>query len=127
MAFIIAGLLASFVAWVINRHVFSNVGQKGVVFFGPTVEEILKTGLAVIFNTSIILTHVIFGLIEAVVDYKNTKKSIGAVVSFISHVFLGIITYSLFILSGSIYVALLIAVIVHISWNKFVMSIVAAK
>lgn len=30
MVFFIAGLLASFIAWVINRHIFSKVGQKGV-------------------------------------------------------------------------------------------------
>ena len=127
MNFIIAGLLASFVAWLLNRYVFLKVGQKGVIFLGPTTEEILKTGLAVIFNTSIILTHIVFGLIEAVVDYKNTKKSSGAIVSLVSHVFLGIITYGLFISLGSIYIALLIAVIVHISWNKFVMGIVDTK
>jgi len=127
MAFIIAGLLASLAAWMLNRYVFSKTGRKGVIFFGPVAEELLKTGLALIFNTSIILTHIIFGLVEAIVDYKNTQKSLGAMVSLASHAFLGIITYVLFILSGSIYIALLIAIIVHVAWNKFVMDTVAVE
>jgi len=127
MAFIIAGLFASLMAWILNRYVFVNIGQKGVVFFGPMTEEFLKTSLALIFSTSIIFTHITFGLVEAIVDYKNTRKSSGAMVSLASHAFLGIITYVLFILLGSIYIALLIAIIVHMTWNKFVMDIVAVK
>ncbi|WP_028306555.1 hypothetical protein [Desulfitibacter alkalitolerans] len=127
MAFIIAGLMASLMAWVFDRYIFSKEGLKGVVFFGPFAEELFKTGLALIFNTSIILTHIVFGFAEAVMDYKNTKKSLGAMVSLVSHTILGIITYGLFILLGSIYIALLIAAIVHISWNKFVMDIVLQK
>jgi len=127
MLFISAGIFASIMAWILNRYVFSREGLKGVVFFGPFTEELLKTGMALIFSTSIILTHLVFGLAEAIIDYKNTQKSLGAIVSFVSHGFLGIITYGSFILLGNIYIALLIAVIVHVSWNKFVMSIVAAK
>ncbi|MBS3970359.1 MAG: hypothetical protein KGZ94_09615 [Clostridia bacterium] len=127
MAFIIAGLLASFMAWVFDRYIFSKEGLKGVVFLGPFAEELFKTGLALIFSTSIILTHIVFGLAEAIMDYKNTQKSLGAIVSLASHALLGIITYGLFILLGSIYIALLIAVIGHVSWNKFVMGIVLQK
>lgn len=127
MAFIIAGLLASFMAWAFDRYIFSKEGLKGVVFWGPFTEELFKTGLALIFSASIIFTHIVFGFTEAVMDYRNSQKPLGAIVSLVSHSILGIITYGLFILLDSIYIALLIAVIAHIFWNKLIMTIVLQK
>ena len=127
MDFILTGLFASFMALCINKFILSKEGLKGVVFFGPFTEELFKTGVAVFFNVSIILTHIVFGFIEAIIDYRNTRKYIVAVVSLASHTILGIITYGLYIWLNSLFMALIIAVILHISWNRLVINIVAQK
>ncbi|KUO50727.1 MAG: hypothetical protein APF76_15635 [Desulfitibacter sp. BRH_c19] len=127
MDFILTGLFASFMAWVVNKLILSKEGLKGVVFFGPFTEELFKTGMALFFNTSIILTHIVFGFVEALIDYRNTNNSTVAIVSLASHTILGIITYGSYILIGNIFIAFLIAVIIHILWNRLVINIVVQK
>ena len=127
MDFILTGIFASFMAWLVNKFILSKEGLKGVIFFGPFTEELFKTGMAVLFNASIFLTHIVFGFIEAFIDYRNTNNSMVALVSLASHTILGIITYGFYILLNNIPIAFLIAVIVHISWNRLVINIVAQK
>ncbi len=125
--FLITGSLASLIAWVLNRYLFLRVGEKSIILLTPIVEELLKSGLAITFGASLILTHILFGVIEAFLDYTNTGKITTACISLIWHAFLGAVTYLFFTLWGNIFIAIFIAMLIHFIWNKFVIVLANSK
>jgi hypothetical protein len=124
---IFTGIFAGVLAIFFNKYVLTKGNYYKIVYWGPLVEELLKTILAILFGASIALSHAVFGIVEAVLDYKNTKDKITSMVSFISHTFLGTVTKILYDNTGFLLPAILTAYLIHLIWNKLVMIIINTK
>ncbi|SHM21311.1 hypothetical protein SAMN05660826_00516 [Caldanaerovirga acetigignens] len=120
---IVAGIFSAFFAMAINTK-FAKYSKRSAVTFGaPVVEEILKTS-AVIFGGSVFLSHLTFGMIEAICDVakKGGKKALVAGISAVlSHAILGLVTVFVWDVFKSLYVGIFVACILHIGWNSLVM------
>jgi hypothetical protein len=114
-----AGLFAAGVAWLINRVAVKYFGESAVIWLIPWLEELVKTGVAVLSGTSIILTHGVFGLLEAVHDYVASPRwGIPAgLLSIISHWFYGLVTFTVYQSTSLWPVSVLSAAFLHVGWN----------
>lgn len=118
---IISGLAAAGIAWLINGWAMTRYRQRAVVFIGPVVEELLKTGLALQFGAPILLSHLVFGLAEAgweVVNYRRGPAA--ALFAISSHGIYGWITATL--VAVSVPLALLLSSALHMGWNYWVLQ-----
>jgi len=129
MAFIIAGILAAAISWVVNRAVLNMIGARVIIVSAPFVEEAAKSGLALATGSSIVLTHVVFGLIEGVYDaWDSGYRGISAgLVSLAGHTFYGYITYKIWQHYIGFGLALAGGYIVHLLWNLSVMKFLVQK
>ncbi|WP_027339791.1 hypothetical protein [Halonatronum saccharophilum] len=118
MSLIFPGILASFLAFIINRYLVFNFGNKVIVYLIPLLEEVLKSGLYYIFGSSLILTHLIFGIIEGIFDYLDSR--VAALTAVISHLLFGYITIYIWDLVGNLLVGVLVTILVHTIWNYLV-------
>ncbi|MDW7674885.1 MAG: hypothetical protein SCK28_10140 [Bacillota bacterium] len=128
MFILIAGGLAAGAAFLINRWVFEAMGDRSIYLFTPIVEEFLKTGLALLLATPIILTHLVFGLIEGAYDLITApKKQISAaIISVISHLFFGSATVAL-ANNFNIFIAVFVSILLHASWNGLVVKLASRR
>ena len=89
----------------------------------PVGEEILKTSLALIFKTSIIFTHLVFGILEAIWDIKkNTRGLKPGLMALVTHSIFGLITWYGFKITGYVSPGLMAAILLHIAWNSFIIK-----
>ncbi|OCL25751.1 hypothetical protein U472_15635 [Orenia metallireducens] len=117
MNFVFTGLLASFLAFIINRYLVSIIGNQAIIYIIPIIEEILKTTLFYIFGGNLILVHLIFGIIEGIFDYLNNK--VAALLAVLSHLLFAYITLTIWNLSN-IVLAILTASLIHMAWNYLI-------
>lgn len=87
-----------------------------IVTLSPALEETLKTLSAYYFAADILVTHLVFGLIEAVYDWVQTRGRMAALLSVIGHGLFGGVTVFTAQLAG-IYVGLAAGIVVHLIWN----------
>lgn len=117
------GIVSALIAYVFNRILIKWQKENSIVFIIPLVEEVSKTIIAILIGGSIIGVHVIFGIIEAIYDLLHTKNKnaapIAAILSIISHSIFGIISYYIYLWTGWLVLAIIIATIIHSTWNYF--------
>ena len=125
MDFLGAGLLAAGMVWVINRRILQSDEPWNIMFIIPAVEEVAKTGLAILFNGPILLTHGVFGTVEAVIDvFATRRKGIAAgMVSYLGHFLFGFLTILGQGYLGSIWAGLGLAYLAHAYWNVLVVKV----
>lgn len=128
MAYIIACLMAAF-SFIGNRFLLKHLGARVIVSSAPALEEAAKTLLAYLLAADILLTHIIFGIIEAGYDYQTSRshKLGAAVASIAGHTFFGSITVYILQTSGSVALGLLSAYAVHLGWNVVAILINARR
>jgi len=117
MNFIFTGLLASCLAFIINRYLVSRIGNQAIVYIIPILEESLKTFSCYIFGADLILVHLIFGIVEGTFDYLNNR--IAALLAVFSHLLFAYITLIIWSLSN-IVLAILITSLIHMTWNYLI-------
>lgn len=124
MVFIWAGLLAAILAYIINRLGIRLTGVEGIIFFVPLVEEMAKTFSAYYLGTSILLTHLVFGLVEAVYDLVTSPKQglTAGLVSVLGHSLFGGATSLAYFYSNNILIGLIAGLIIHVLWNGVVIK-----
>lgn len=124
-----AGAAAAAFAWVVNRLALKLFGAMVIVCIVPFVEEVAKTGLAVLFKASIILTHGIFGLVEAIYDLVYSQKTgfIAGLASIVGHLLYGLAAAWAYWESGQIAAALMAGYLLHMLWNFIVMRFLVKK
>lgn len=124
MVFIGAGLLAAILAYIVNRLGIRLTGMAGIIFFVPLVEEMAKTFSAYYLGASIILTHLVFGLVEAVYDLATSpKKGLTAgIVSVLGHSLFGGATSLAYFYSDNILIGLIAGLTIHVLWNGVVIK-----
>lgn len=117
-----AALLATAGAFVINRWGINRFGFVGAVWIGPAIEELGKTGIALLLGAMVLPVHVCFGLSEGIFDLRGgTRQSrAAAVASVVGHGAFGGITiwgHEIFASWGG---GILLAVMAHMFWNSYV-------
>ncbi|MCG0277888.1 MAG: hypothetical protein L5656_05095 [Thermanaeromonas sp.] len=114
---LLAGALASVLAWIINRQFLAR-WKLNISLWGPLGEELLKTGLAFLLGGSLALTHFTFGLVEGCWEWGRGRRGAawGAVAS---HTFFGLCSFFAWRATNSFFWAWGAAAAVHIGWNSF--------
>jgi len=114
--FVLAGLMSA----VLARWLLGLVGQASsmfmIVLVAPALEEVVKTGLALLLGTDVFLTHMIFGCVELVTDSLNDLNIWPGLVALVLHGMLGMATVW-FLASGGVLAAVALAVLLHGLWN----------
>lgn len=125
---ILAGLLAAVASWLANGQIADRFGPRGIVYLVPAVEELSKTLLALAFNSSVFLSHAVFGTVEAVYDTLVTRKTgvWAGLASYLGHMAFGLITLGLYRLSGYALIGLTGGYLAHLTWNWLVLKPVPA-
>ncbi|SCX78625.1 hypothetical protein [Alkaliphilus peptidifermentans] len=121
--FLISGIFSAINAYLWNKWILKQLGNKGLVLLVPFIEEVSKTLIALMLRASILGAHCVFGVIEGIYDIKTSSKSIGklaALASIVSHSFFGWVTYAVYSKTGFISVSILIAWVLHSSWNWYI-------
>jgi len=123
----LAGLTAAAVAWLINRYLVSRGGDKAVIWLVPPLEEVLKTGSALLLGATVPLAHGVFGLLEAIHDYLASPRwGLWAGLSSIAtHYFLGLCTVLFYSLFSSWLWAIIAASLLHIFWNLIMVGVIS--
>lgn len=117
---ITAGVLSAGSAWAINGFILQNFSQKtAATRIIPCLEELLKTASAVMFSVSILNVHVIFGILEGIIDWRNGTNGKASLLSLITHSILGLITSKMAVFFG-IFGAIAMASLVHMGWNQYI-------
>ncbi|KAB3531847.1 hypothetical protein [Alkaliphilus serpentinus] len=120
---IITGIISAIHAYLWNKIFLKKIGNKGLITVVPLIEEISKSLAAVLFSTSLLGTHFIFGIIEGGYDIITSSKKIGkmaALASVISHSIFGLITWQVYFRIGRILPAIIIACLFHSGWNWYI-------
>ncbi len=119
MNIILAGLVAALFSYLGNKLALKSFGKAVVIAFVPLIEEVAKTMTAVFIGAPIILTHGVFGLVEAAYDYRSqSSPSIGpSLLSFLGHVSFGIVTYLFYLATGVLGYGLIAGILSHTFWN----------
>lgn len=117
--FLLAGLLAAGICWYLNGLMVDKFERWWVIIFGPGVEEILKTGLAIILSANILLTHAVFGVVEAVRDVSSGQTSgiVAGIASLVGHCFFGYLAFWGYVRFQSFTYAIFIPLTAHLLWN----------
>jgi hypothetical protein len=113
-----AGLLAAAAAFAINRFIYSV--WKDTVLLGPVplVEEVAKTMTALLLGTSVLYTHLVFGLTEAVLDWRTARSGLMAAVSaLVAHGVFGIVTVTVIRQTQITGAGIVAAFLTHALWN----------
>ncbi|AZR74568.1 hypothetical protein BBF96_14930 [Anoxybacter fermentans] len=121
--YLLAGLIAAVAAYLINRELVQRFGVEIIVYITPILEEILKTGLAVFFHTTILPVHIIFGIIEGIYDLKTSKLGVSAgVLSLVWHTVFGLVTILLRSVMGNLVWGLIGAILLHYLGNSIIIK-----
>lgn len=129
MNFLATGMLAALLAFLINRLGVRRLGMEGIIFFVPLSEELSKTLLAYFLASSIFLTHLVFGIIEACYDLSTSpKKGLAAgAVSIIGHSLFGGGTTLVYFYSHNLLFGILTGLLLHVFWNGVVMKLLVTE
>jgi len=148
---ILAALVAAGVAYLGNRLSRSLADRVAVVFVAPGLEETLKTGAALTLGAPVVVTHVVFGGIEAAYDLLAGALAPGvaaragrgparprpvaavafgrragaALAGLVGHALFGVLTVAVARAAGWWPAGVGAAYVAHVGWNALVMGKVA--
>lgn len=122
LAFLMAGL-----SFLLNRAALRHVGAKAVITVSPAVEEALKTLPAFFLGADVLLTHALFGVIEAGYDgwTGGDNGPAAALLSVAGHGLFGLATTAVLFWGGSVFWALGGGIAAHLVWNVLVIRATA--
>lgn len=108
-------------AWFVNGLIRSSMGNRGIVFLTPLVEEAAKTLGAIGLGVPLFWTHVGFGIAEGLLEIKR-RGSRGIVAGWsalAAHSFFGWLTAWVYLHKGLL-TAILFAYFIHVLWNMLI-------
>ena len=121
--FLLAGLTAAALAYLINRYLVNRFGPYTIVFITPILEEGLKTGLALAVHAAILPVHIVFGLIEGIYDLKTSRVgTLAGLLGVFWHITFGLITIFVTKAMGHVVFGLIAAMFVHYLGNSIVVK-----
>lgn len=120
MAYVIGCLMAG-LSFLLNKVLLKYVGVKAIISYSPVLEEMTKTLCSYYLAADILVTHIVFGVLEAGYDWYSTPNGRrgmwAASASIVGHSLFGALTLMGLYASDSIWVALLATSCVHVLWN----------
>ena len=124
MVIIIAGILASASAWLLNRLAIKALGPSAIIYLIPLLEETVKTLWAFYWGIPIFFTHLFFGGVEAIYDLGSSCRNgvWAGLTSFFSHLVFGLVAMEVYLSGRRIIYAIIASFVVHMLWNLFVMK-----
>ncbi|MGQ9824229.1 MAG: hypothetical protein ACUVSK_04420 [Desulfotomaculales bacterium] len=123
LAFLAPGLLAAGVSWCGNSFLLNFFDEKKVaVYLAPAIEELAKTGFAVLLGAPVWAAHLVFGLAEAFRDFTESRARgfAAGLASLIGHGVFGLVAFLVLGASGAFFLAVGTCWIFHLGWNVFV-------
>ncbi len=126
MAYVLAVLMAA-LSFLLNRLALRYAGVKAVITWGPALEEAVKTVPAFYLGADVLLTHVLFGVIEGGYDWRTSPRHgpAAALLSVAGHGLFGAVTVAAVYLTGSLGLALAAGIAAHIAWNAALIRLTA--
>jgi len=121
-----SGFVAALFSYYINSKALQSAGEKVIIYWAPILEELLKTGFALVLKGGIILSHVTFGAVEAVYDiWANDSITAywAGFASILSHSVFGAITQYFIFCAHNTFLGIVIAALIHIAWNFAVIKL----
>lgn len=117
-----AALLAAGAAFLINRGGIRKFGIAEVVWIGPVIEELGKTGIAMILGASIVPAHAFFGVLEAIWDLwaGTANRYTAAFISIFGHSVFGYVTMWGYAYFSSWWGGVITGIAAHVFWNSYV-------
>jgi len=125
-AAIISGLSAALISYHLNAKALKTFGKRAISYGAPIVEELLKTGLAVLLGGDIMASHVTFGTAEAFYDLSKNRGAssvYACIAGFFSHALFGVITVYVAKVTSQVLCGIAVSAAVHMLWNYAVMEI----
>jgi hypothetical protein len=150
-----SALAAAIAAYIFNRVSRRLAGRTTVVFIAPGLEESFKTGAALLTGAPVLVTHIVFGAIEAVYDLvapppggraagalaerqavgwagpavtdQGMRRAGAAAASLGGHALFGSVTLVVAGMAGSWPVGVAAAYGLHVGWNALVTGKVRAR
>lgn len=119
MAYIIGCLMAG-LSFSINKFLLKYIGLKIVISYSPILEELSKSICSYYLAADILVTHITFGVLEAIYDWYQSSASRGGIAAFLSiigHTLFGGLTIVFLNLSGNIFFGIFVASCAHLLWN----------
>ena len=116
-----AGLFSSFFAYFLNKMAVKIFKERAVYTVVPFIEESLKTLLGFFIGGSILISHFVFGLCEALYDFYKGDRKVNfraSLMSVLSHILFGIMTILLIGRLGGLVLPILAVSFFHCLWNK---------
>ena len=122
---VLAGILAAFLALIINPFSFKHFGQKAIGQLIPLTEEVLKTGLAWLLGANLLGTHSVFGIIEFFWDLFQPGRGqwLPGFTGFLSHLFFGFITQWIYQMTTNLLLGMIVGTAFHVGFNQLILSI----
>lgn len=123
MELIFPGIAAAAVAFCLNRILVDKMGIKAVTSLIPAVEESLKSFIPFMLGAPILYSHAVFGTAELIYETfttGNSKGLLGSLVSFLTHLFFGMVTIVFFETTGILILSVLAAAAGHSIWNRLI-------
>jgi len=117
--------MAALFSYCISTVALKVAGEKVIVYLSPVLEEALKTGFALALEGKVFLSHVTFGVAEAIYDVWTNEGAtayLAGIASIVSHGAFGAISQYLTYRTSSSILGIGIAALIHIVWNYKVMK-----
>ena len=103
---LVSGLLAALLSYHLNSVTLNKVGEEAITYLAPLIEELLKTGLVLVIGGKVLLSHAIFGGVEALYDMRKNRGSKAywaGFASLVSHSAFGAITQYFYIILENLF------------------------
>lgn len=127
MAFMLAGIMAALFSFLTNKLALKSYGRMSVVTLVPLLEEVIKSMTAYLAGAPLLLTHGVFGLVEAVHDIyaRKGQSFLPFFLSLGGHLAFGAITRFIYVSTGVLGYAILTAAAVHGIWNLSIITLIS--
>nr|WP_245522827.1 hypothetical protein [Thermoanaerobacter italicus] len=119
---LLSGIAGVILAYFLNKMAVNKYNKKAIIYLVPVIEETCKTVVGYL-TSSILLSHLIFGVTEAVNDYIKASYEINlraSILSILSHGFFGITSYIL-VMQTNIFWAIIVTSLIHGLWNRLML------
>jgi hypothetical protein len=117
---LLSGCIAALLSYYISSKALKLAGDMVIIYLSPILEELFKTAFALLLEGGIFLSHATFGAIESVYDiWTNEGGSAywAGIASIVSHGAFGAITQLVISRTGSSFLGIAAAVLIHTAWN----------
>lgn len=76
--------MGGWLSFSLNKFLLKYIGLKIVISYSPILEELTKTICSYYLAADILVTHITFGVLEAIYDWYQGSASRGRIAAFLS-------------------------------------------